>query len=278
MWLPGQQARLDEITAEVQKLYNKDLSTAQTKRLQRLLDEGEQLLTEQRTYKSAQRYAGSASPYENGDPADPLIPTESPTQKSFAGLGRSKPKWQPPSPLQASHTELKQLYDAACHRAGGFQIELGTKAYGQGSDIGMKTASVPIAETGGGFTLPSTIMPGLQMLLPYEPDRLFSHFNGINMDGPSAAFLQHTGNNAPAGVVAEGAAKPDVGMQLAEQTVKPVKIAALASVTLEALQDYQSFVDWIPLELTRALINAETAEVVSGSRRAPHMPSRRAAY
>ena len=60
-------------------------------------------------------------------------------------------------------------------------------------------------------------------------------------------------------------------MQLTEQTVKPVKIAALASVSMEALQDYESFQNWIPLELTRALINAETAEVVSGSGTAPHM-------
>jgi HK97 family phage major capsid protein len=53
-------------------------------------------------------------------------------------------------------------------------------------------------------------------------------------------------------------------MQLAEQIVVPKKIAALASVSMEALMDYQSFADWIPLELTRALINAETAQIVSG--------------
>jgi tetratricopeptide (TPR) repeat protein len=68
----------------------------------------------------------------------------------------------------------------------------------------------------------------------------------------------------PAAVVAEGAAKPDLGMQLTEQIVKPVKIAAIAGVTMEALQDYESFVNWIPLELTRALINAEIALVASG--------------
>lgn len=82
------------------------------------------------------------------------------------------------------------------------------------------------------------------------------------MDGPSAAFLQHSGNTNPAAAVGEGQPKPDLGMQLTEQTVKPVKIAALSSVSMEALQDYESFQNWIPLELTRALINAETAEVV----------------
>ena len=193
-----------------------------------------------------------------------------PTMKSVGGLGKSQPKWAPPSPLQASHTELKQLYDAACHRAGGFQVQL--KAVGADNDgIHTKAAGPPITETGGGFTLPSEIMPGLQMLLPYEPDRLFSHFPGVNMTGPSVAFLQHTGNTNPAAAVAEGAPKPDLGMQLTEQVVRPTKIAGLASVSMEALQDYESFRNWIPLELTRALINAETDQVVNGSGTAPNM-------
>jgi HK97 family phage major capsid protein len=255
-------ARLKELTNEVAR---KTLdNTLTNKRMDEIEAESEQLETQIKTYRKAVSMGDFASPYPSGDPADTPSGAGIPTRKSFAGLGRSEPKWQPPSPLQASHTELKQLFDAANHRAGGFQVQLGTKAYGEGSNIGMKTAGAPITETGGGFTLPSIMMPGLQMLLPYEPDRLFSHFQGAHMDGPSASFLQHTGNTNPAAAVGESQPKPDVGMQLAEQTVKPVKIAALASVSMEALMDYQSFADWIPLELTRALINAETNQIVNG--------------
>lgn len=251
------------IRSQAQAIYDelssKNVSAARVKELSAELD---QLDIAYKNHQAAKAWAGSADPHPYGDPpAAHGAPTYLPTQKSFGGLGRSEPKWQPPSPLHASHTELKQLFDAAKHRAGGFQVELGNKA--MGDDIRMKTAGAPIAESGLG--LPSVIMPGLQLPLPYEPDRLFAHFPGVNMDGPSAAFLQHTGNTNPAAPVGEGAAKPDLGMQLTEQIVRPTKIAALASVTMEALQDYESFVNWIPTELTRALIDAETDQIVNGS-------------
>jgi HK97 family phage major capsid protein len=83
--------------------------------------------------------------------------------------------------------------------------------------------------------------------------------------------MQHTGNTNPAAAVGEGQPKPDLGIQLTEQVVKPTKIAALASVSMEALQDYDSFAQWIPLELSRALVNQETAQIAAGSGTAPNM-------
>jgi hypothetical protein len=265
MWTPGQESRMEQIAVEIDALLNHpNKSQKQWDRMRALTNEGQELRIQQKSHQSALKYRDAASPFPCGDaPFGTGVPGAGlPTQKSFAGLGRSEPKWSPPSPLQASQDELKQLYDAASHRAGGFQIELGTKDFGASSQIGMKTAGAPIVETGLG--LPSVIVPGLQLQLPYEPDRLFSHFPGVNMDGPSAAFLQHTSNTNPAAAVAEAAAKPDLGMQLTEQTVRPTKIAALASVSMEALQDYESFVNWIPTELQRALIDAETNQIVNG--------------
>lgn len=126
------------------------------------------IMTERATHKAALQWSGSADPNPYGGPPDGMTGAGLPTMKSVGGLGKSQPKWAPPSPLQASHTELKQLYDAACHRAGGFQVQL--KAVGADNDgIHTKAAGAPITETGGGFTLPSEIMPGLQMLLPYDP-------------------------------------------------------------------------------------------------------------
>ena len=252
-------ARLDQLHDEVRaKTANGTITHAYMDRVEA---EAEELETQIRTH----RKAVSMSSFSD---SDQYRAPGMPTMKAVGGLGKSQPKWQPPSPLHADHTELKQLYDAACHRAGGFQIQLKTA---DTDTIHTKAAGAPIVETGGGFTLPSVISPGLQLLLPYEPDRLFSHFPHVNMDGPSAAFLQHTGNTNPAAAVGEGQPKPDLGMQLTEQVVKPTKIAALASATLEILQDYESFANWIPTELARALVNAETDQVVNGSGTAPNM-------
>jgi HK97 family phage major capsid protein len=248
--------RAQEIYDEIS---TKTVSPARLKQLGAELDE---LNIRSKTEWAARAWAGSADPNPYGGPPAGYTGNTMPTMKAVGGLGKSSPKWAPPSPLQASHDELKQLYDAACHRAGGFQIEM--KTLGAGDGVHTKAAGAPITETGGGFTLPATIVPGLQLLLPYEPDRLFSHFVGAQMDGPSAAFLQHTGNTNPAAAVGEGQPKPDLGMQLTEQIVKPTKIAALASVTMEALQDYESFQNWIPTELSRALLDQETSQIVSG--------------
>ena len=252
-----------------QEIYD-ELSTKNVtpERVKQLSAEMDELAIASKTHKAALGWSGSADPNPYGGPPAGYTGNTMPTMKAVGGLGKSQPKWAPPSPLHASPDELKQLFDAANHKAGGFQIQLKTVGASGNSDVRTKAA---ISETGGGFTLPSTIQPSLQLLLPYEPDRLFSHFNGVTMDGPSAAFLQHTGNTNPAAPVGEGQPKPDLGMQLTEQTVKPTKIAALASVTMEALQDYDSFSQWIPLELTRALINAETNPVVNGTGTAPDM-------
>jgi HK97 family phage major capsid protein len=84
-------------------------------------------------------------------------------------------------------------------------------------------------------------------------------------------YLQHTGNTNPAAPVAELGVKPDLGMQLTTVTTPYVKIAALASVSMEALQEFEAFLQWVPRELQRAVIDCETNEVVNGSGTAPHM-------
>jgi hypothetical protein len=147
--------RAEQICEEIA---TKAVSRERLKQLNAELDELE-------SAEKTRRKAVGMSSYSD---SDQYAPPGMPTLKSVGGLGKSHPKWQPPSPLHASHTELKQLYDAACHRAGGFQIEV--KALGADSDIHTKAAG-PITESGGGFTLPSQIVPGLQMRLPYEPAR-----------------------------------------------------------------------------------------------------------
>ena len=198
---------------------------------------------------------------------------------NFAGSGDMHPsrhrsqvthkgiRWNPPSPLHASESQIKSLFSAARSRMPSYSLEIGAKSAGDW-DMGFKS---PISEGGiGGGGLPSVILP-TAFQLPYEPDRLFSHFNGSEMPGPSVSYVQHTGNTNPAAAVAELGTKPEIGMNLTVKTVSPTKIAALASVSMEALDDYADFARFVPTELTRALLDAETDQILNGNGTAPNM-------
>ena len=78
------------------------------------------------------------------------------------------------------------------------------------------------------------------------------------MTGPSAAYLQHTTNTNEATRVAEGAAKPSLGPTVTENFIKPLKLAATVEASLEILQDHEQFAQWLPTELQRSVINAES--------------------
>ncbi len=149
----------------------------------------------------------------------------------------------------------KSIHDAALSGKS-LRTELGTKS--------------PFGESSLSPGLPSLIAPQLTQILPYEPDRLFTHFTGATMSGPSIEYLVHSGNANPAAAVAELGTKPDIGMELSTRVATPTKIAGLASISMEALQDFDSFLQFVPSELMRAVIDAETNEIVNGSGSSPH--------
>lgn len=168
-------------------------------------------------------------------------------------------RWSPPTPSHVGREQFKGLFEAARHRQP-FRFEVGEKGMSDWG-IGTKTAA---SESGFGG-LPPIMMPQLTLGLPYEPDRVFERFLGADMPGPSIEYLQHTGNTNPAAVVAELGTKPDLGMQLTTHTVTATKIAALASISMEALNDFKTFENFVPRELTLAVINAETNYIVNGT-------------
>jgi HK97 family phage major capsid protein len=54
-------------------------------------------------------------------------------------------------------------------------------------------------------------------------------------------------------------------MQLDTTTAVPIKLAALAIVSMEALSDFSYFSSWVPRELSRAVINVETDQLFIGT-------------
>jgi HK97 family phage major capsid protein len=172
------------------------------------------------------------------------------------------------SPMDIPESELVNMFEAA-KRKMPYRAEISTKAFGDGSltNVQTKTTGAPITEgaqwPSGLF--PPVLRPELTQQLRFEFDRMADHIPTLTIDAPSTEYLVHTGNTNPAGVVAELGVKPDLGMQLDTQTAVPVKLAALASTSMEALQDFEYFSSWVPLELSRAVTNVETQQLVLGT-------------
>ena len=164
------------------------------------------------------------------------------------------------SPLQIPVSEYRGLYEATKKRLPSYRIDCSSFA----DSISTKA---PFAESG--FTagnLPATLLPELSLDLPYEPNRAFAEFKQMMApESRAVEYLQHTGNTNPAAAVAELGTKPDLGMILTTVTTPYVKIAALASVSMEALQDFSAFMQWVPHELFNALVDAETNQVLNGT-------------
>ena len=241
------QRRAEEIYAEIRaKQANGSITKSYTDRVTAELDEIE---TNLKAFNAAARYSSAADMY----------PTPGPNRKGA--------RWNPPSPLHITDNQLKSMFAAARTRMPSYSVEIGTKGASDWN-LGFKS---PLAESGiGGGGLPPVILPNA-FNLPYEPDRLFSHFIGGEMPGPSVSYVQHTSNTNPAAAVAELGTKPDIGMQLTVKNVTPTKIAALASVSMEALDDYADFSRFVPAELTRALLDCETDQILNGNGVAPSM-------
>jgi HK97 family phage major capsid protein len=253
-------ARLKELTDEVARRTLDDTLT--NKRMDEIAAESEQLETQIRTYKSALRYAGSASPsewgYGNTNPGD--------NDNALNGYGSGGP-WKsfglpsapqvPPPSLDVSSEHVKSLFDAAKASAP-YRVQIGTKDFA--SSMRTKTAGAPLTESGLNAQLPAIQVPGPygQYLKPYEPFRLLAAIPTVAMTGPSAAYLQHTTNTNNATRVAEGAAKPSLGPVVTENFVKPMKIAATVEASLEILQDHEQFAQWLPLALQQNVINQES--------------------
>jgi Phage capsid family len=170
-------------------------------------------------------------------------------------------RWNPPSPLTLPAQAYAGLYEAAAKRLPSYRVEFSGK-----DGVSEATVKSPFAE--GSFTsggLPRVLMPQLTQGLLYEPDRIFSHFIGATAPEAAAVeWIQHTGNANPAAPVAELGTKPDLGLQLTTHTTTFTKIAALASVSTEALHDFQTFLSFVPVELQHAITDAETAQVIGG--------------
>ena len=247
--------RLEQLTQEVAR---KSLDgTITHKWMDEVESEAAGLRIQIKNQKAALGLAGSASPAEYGNPADGnygYSPGAGVQWKSF-GLP-SAPQVAPPS-LDFSAEHVKSLFEAA--KAGTpYKVQIGTKDFA--TSMRDKTAGAPLLESGLNNQLPALQItgPNGQYGKPYEPFRLLANIPTVAMLGPAAAYLQHTANTNEAARVAEAGLKPSLGPTVTETFIKPMKIAATVEASLEILQDHEAFAQWLPVELQRSVVNAES--------------------
>jgi HK97 family phage major capsid protein len=224
--------------------------------MDRVEAEDAEIQTQMKTHRRALEYRGvSDDPYSAGS-------------AHLAARGETV-KWAPPSPLHAGEEQWKGLFASARNRMSSYSTHVGaaTKGDASGWEIGLKS---PTGEGSPGSLLPPILLPQA-FQLRYEPDRIFEHFIGARAEGQSVSYLLHSGNTNPAAAVPELGTKPDLGMQITAQTVPFTKIAALCSFSREILDDFPSFMDFVPNELQRAVVDAETGQVINGNGTAPNM-------
>ncbi|GAA4395710.1 phage major capsid protein [Tsukamurella soli] len=110
---------------------------------------------------------------------------------------------------------------------------------------------------GSGAILP-TLFPMLPIAL--EATRVSSLLPHVALDSPVYEYVVHESTSNPPALTAELATKPVIGFDLKVVTGKVQKLAGTYSHSWELARDYTSFVnEAIPSELTRALVNAESA-------------------
>ncbi|MCV7399777.1 phage major capsid protein [Mycobacterium fragae] len=270
MWTKAQEARLEEIGAELKRMTGykaAQLSEKQVEHMKRLTDEGEKLMTQRDNHKAALGYAGYASPAEWGR-AD-TNPGDDDGGIGFKGfVPNAENRLRPVSLYEFTRTQLKALQRAAQQNTP-LRVHVHDKGIESGDYTSTLRNKAAVAE--GNFT-PNLLPPVQQptpypwFRLPYEQIRLSNFLPNFEMSGPGIGYFRHVSNAAEAGYVAEGTEKPDISPSISEVYVRPAKIAGLCRLTKEVIADAgDQFVNMLVADLTESTYNAEANLLINGT-------------
>jgi HK97 family phage major capsid protein len=115
--------------------------------------------------------------------------------------------------------------------------------------------------------LPPVNVPELTMPFRYESvlERISDFVPTLTTDAPSIEYLKHSGDTNTPAVVTEGGVKVDVGQQWTTENAIPIKIAGLASASMEILEDFGEFSGYLETDLVNATIDAENEQIMLGT-------------
>jgi HK97 family phage major capsid protein len=117
--------------------------------------------------------------------------------------------------------------------------------------------------------LPAQLNPNI--LGKIHESRLLDYLPAQQISAPSYEIIVHNSTTGAPTPVAEGAAKPEVVLNMTSQTLTAVKLAAHIGISYESLSDFPAFLGYAQVEMTRLLQDVENAELISGSGTGGHM-------
>lgn len=123
------------------------------------------------------------------------------------------------------------------------------------------TAKATASAIGAGDAIPAY---GGFLQLPHEPQRVLDLIPVSTVDAPLVEYLRHASTTGTAGMVAAGAQKPSVTLNVSKEVATVRKVAVTATANDEDLQDFADFRDYIASELQRIVIDEENSQVLSG--------------
>jgi hypothetical protein len=237
----------------------------------------------------ANSFAGCADQY-TGDPRQFNAQPETPDGYNE---GICQKKWTAANPLFLNASDLQQLHEAGrrhtrygvmvappgmdvdnvpneshlwlskdfCHRPAYSQKDMAAM---QRADVRSKANPSPAAEGAIGTEIPAQLL-STGFPLRIDPLRIFELFPGAAAGGQGVTFLTHTGNTNPAAAVAELGLKPDLAPIITPTTITFTTVAATLSVSRLFFDDFPTWGNWAPAELYRAVVDAENAQILTGS-------------
>jgi HK97 family phage major capsid protein len=165
-------------------------------------------------------------------------------------------------PWDMPREERYAMWEAARHKQP-FRSVIRSKGLG---DSRFKSPVLEGAPYPSGL-LPPVNVPELTMPFRYESvlERISDFVPTLTTDAPSIEYLKHSGDTNTPAVVTEGGVKVDVGQQWTTENAIPIKIAGLASATMELVEDFGEFSGYLETDLVNATIDAENEQIMLGT-------------
>jgi HK97 family phage major capsid protein len=99
--------------------------------------------------------------------------------------------------------------------------------------------------------------------MPVHESRIADRLPAFALDAPSLEYIQVNSITGTAGIVAEGAAKPEIVPTTTALTATAVKIAAHTGISWESIHDWDAFTQSMLTELTRQVVDAENQQILT---------------
>ena len=219
--------------------------------------ESEEIAADLKAYDQAKRMSGGA---EVAPPAQPGLPA---VQQERVEKAKA---------ISEEFAEMKA--HAASRRQGSFNFDLGLKTQGEANLMGENAyGTTPgIAMAPGEYFLPGTAGPAIQpdfvpgiLELRWYDNVIASLFPTFPSDSPVVTYVRETNWTNAAAATGEGQTFPTSTNQITRYTAQIGKVANIARVTDETVQDAPMFWSLVQKRTAQGVARAEEVQILAGN-------------